>query len=854
MPGTQFSLEVRPEIPEALRPLEALADNLYYSWDRQVRELFVRLDPELWNNVGHNPKLLLRRVAQKRLDAAAADRQYLQDLNRVHSAWEVYLQRDKQPETEELVNSKEDLIAYFCAEFGFHESLPIYSGGLGILAGDHCKAASDMGLPFVGVGMLYRQGYFSQEIGGHGNQIAHFRNNDFTELPLYPAKGGNGGDLKVEVSIADRKVQVGVWVLHVGTIRIYLLDTDLPENSEADRRITYQLYGGDISTRIQQEIVLGIGGVRALRALGYQPTIWHINEGHAAFQILERCREAVQEEGLDFASALELVAGATVFTTHTPVPAGHDRFSRELMETYFEAFPKALGIDFDTFMGLGNNGEEDEEGLFNQTSLAIRGSRFQNGVSRIHGGVASKMETRLWPEVPAHENPIGHVTNGVHVFTFLAQEWSALFDLRFGTRWRSCLRDPEFWKGVAQIPDQNYWGTRQVLKAELFERALHRADRQHRRNGCSEHHIQRLTHQLSLKNTDILTIGFARRFATYKRAALLFRDSERLARLLKDPQRPVLLMFAGKAHPNDEPGQELLKRIHEFSMQPEFEGHVFLLEDYDLALARKLLAGVDVWLNTPEYPMEASGTSGQKAALNGVINLSVRDGWWGEGYDGENGWVIPPIDTDDPEERDREDGNELLDLLERKVIPLYYSRNGQGYSEGWVAKSKASMSSILPRFNAERMVMDYISHYYAPAIREGRRLGADNAKIARSLATWKERVAAAWPEVRIRRTDPIPSAIRVGEQLELEVAANLAGLAAEDVRVECLLGTREERCGFVVHETHELTPQDTAEGGETLYRAHIESGIPGLQYYQIRAYPYHPELTHRFETGRMIWI
>src|SRR3569623_1542649 len=464
------------------------------------------------------------------------------------------------PDAAPHLQSNQDLIAYFCAEFGLHESLPIYSGGLGILAGDHCKAASDLGIPFVAVGMLYRQGYFNQTIDGHGKQVAHYTRTDFSELPLKPARDRDGGELHVQVHIADREVTLKVWQAKAGHIYLYLLDSDVAENSDADRSITYQLYGGDIHTRIQQEIVLGIGGVRALRALGLTPTVWHINEGHAAFQILERIREHV-ERGLPFDVARELVAAGTVFTTHTPVPAGHDIFDQHLMESYLSQYIDQLGVGMGQFLALGRS--PGSENGFNQTALALRGTRFHNGVSRIHGGIASSMESYVWPQIPLEENPIAYVTNGVHVPTFLAREWMSLFDMRFGGEWRNELTDKPYWERIDEIPDYSFWSLRQTLKSELLEEVHERVLRQHRRSGLSTTQIKRITRALSADNTDTLVLGFARRFATYKRAAQLIADPARLARLLNDPNRPVLLVFASKAHPPDLPGQQIIKPVHD---------------------------------------------------------------------------------------------------------------------------------------------------------------------------------------------------------------------------------------------------------------------------------------------------
>lgn len=850
MSSTRFTLEVQPRIPKSLARLEELANDLLYSWDRQVRGLFYRLDHELWESSGHNPKLFLRRVSQEILEQAAEDRIFMEDYNRALSVYDVYLGEAMRPEISGQLDPAKDLIGYFCAEFGLHESVPLYSGGLGILAGDHCKAASDLSLPFVGVGLLYRLGYFTQTIDGQGNQIAHFTPKDFNDLPITPALDANGNEIQISVNIVNRDVKLKVWVAKAGHISLILLDSYLPENSEDDRRITYQLYGGNTSTRIQQEIVLGIGGVRALRTLGYHPTVWHINEGHAAFQILERVREHV-DEGMDFASALELTAAGTVFTTHTPVPAGHDIFDPELFTAHFKNYAEHLKIPLQELMSLGHS--PSNHGGFNMTALALRGSRFHNGVSRIHGHEASRMEGYIWPQIPYDENPMRYVTNGVHVPTFLAREWVNLFDMRFDRIWRSELLSEDYWERIDTIPDQNYWSVRQTLKSELLEDVRERSITQHRRNGCSDVQIDRLIQHLAGGETDILTLGFARRFATYKRALLLFSDPERLARIVNNPERPVLIMFAGKAHPSDVPGQELIRTISEYSRQPEFEGNIILLEGYDINLARKLVTGVDVWINTPEYPMEASGTSGQKAGINGVINLSVLDGWWGEGYNGENGWAITPHGTQyDPGFRDREEGQTLLDILEHEVVPLYYTRNGHGYSEGWVRKSKDSMKSIMPHFNAQRMVMDYVQQFYGPASRQSAQLRQDD--VAQTLAEWKKKVADVWGGVSLYRSNESTTEIQAGESMPICVAANLNGLTPEDVRVECLVGTLSDLDELEVDSTHYFDATGKNDKGEDVFELDLLPTLAGLQYYQIRMYPYHLDLSHPFETGQLIWL
>lgn len=852
MTGKRFSLEVRPRIPPELSRLTEVANNLLYGWDRSLRRLYHRLDPALWESCGNSPKVFLRRVSQERLDQAAQNRLFMEDYNRVLSVYDMYHGALQSSGYEQHLHPRDDLVAYFCAEFGLHESLPIYSGGLGILAGDHCKAASDLQVPFVAVGILYRQGYFTQTIDGHGNQIAHYMPQNFENLPVTLARREDGSEIHVNITIHGRNVALRIWRVRAGHITMCLLDSDLPQNQEHDRSITHQLYGGGHELRIQQEIVLGIGGVRALRALGAQPTVWHINEGHAAFQILERCREAVHLEHLDFDSALELTASNTVFTTHTPVPAGHDIFHQDLFGLYMGGFARELNIDFNRLFSLGYSPSNGNG--FNMTSLALRGSRFHNGVSAIHGRVAARMESYIWPQISHEENPMRHVTNGVHVPTFLAREWVNLFDMRFGGEWRNELRNAEYWNRIDEIPEHSFWSLRQSLKSILLTEVRRRAILQHKRNCCSEAQIAALTRFLDPDETDILVLGFARRFATYKRATLLFSDPARLARLLSHADRPVILIFAGKAHPHDQPGQQLIQVIHNFSRRPEFEGRLIVLEGYDIALARKLVTGVDVWLNTPEYPLEASGTSGQKAGINGVINLSVLDGWWGEGYNGENGWAITPHAPDyDPAARQREEAQALLDILEHEVIPLYYDRHGHGHPAAWVKKSKSSMKSILPLFNSQRMVMDYVSQFYGPAAKHRRVLAEQNNAPARELATWKKRVHHAWSHVSLRRLDEAKTDLYAGDFFSVRVAARLNGLDATDVKVECIFGTEGDHGEFITRATNTLQAIGR-QGDDTLFESSYLPPLPGLQYYKIRMYPHHRLVAHPFETGHMVWL
>ena len=850
-PGTAFLLEINPKIPKRLERMDEIAHDLWYSWDSPARQLFARLDSKLWDSVGHSPKVLLKRIDERRLVEAAEDPGFLNSYQRMLSAYDAYMaETGRSPIS--AVLGETDLVAYFCAEFGFHESLPIYSGGLGILAGDHCKAASDLRLPFVGVGLLYRQGYFQQKIDADGGQQATYQDSDFDDLPVRPILDSAGNDVCVDVELPGRTIKVRVWEAKVGHVRLLLLDSDLPANSERDRDITHRLYGGDRETRIQQEIVLGVGGARALSALGLRPTVWHMNEGHAAFLVLERIRENMQQ-GLDLAGSIEAVAANTVFTTHTPVAAGHDRFPEDLMRTYFTAFCQGLRLDWGAFFGLGQSGGGRD---FDMTTLAVRGSRFQNGVSRIHGDVSAAMLRDLWPQVPEEENPVTYVTNAVHVPTFLSPDWSNDFDRFLGIDWQERIGDPTVSARVEELPDHIVWSRHQFLKSQMLRLVRHRVSTQHFRNRGSEAHLDRMLRYADPENPNVLIIGFGRRFATYKRATLLFENLDWLRQIISDEARPVLFVFAGKAHPADQPGQELIRQITRVSRTAEFEGRILMIEGYDLRLARRLVSGVDVWLNNPIYPLEASGTSGMKAGINGVLNLSVLDGWWGEGYTGDNGWAIKPA-SEALNEFDRtiEESRTLYELLQDQVLPTYYNRGEMGYPPDWIRMMKRSIATILPRFNANRMVGDYLAQFYGPAARQGRRFSRDDFRGARDVAVWKNKVRAAWPGVKLRRLETgTPSRAQYGEHLRIEVAVNLNGLEASDVRVELRLDdvTREGSDAtvgrFFVHAA------GLPESGEHRYVLDFTPEYCGKFDYRIRLYPYHDLLTHRFEPGMMLWL
>jgi starch phosphorylase len=848
-------LEVSPVVPRALARLPELAANLFFSWHRPTRALFEDLDRELWKQAGGNGRLMLRCMSQDALDSAARDAPYLARYAQVLEAFDTYV-RSPAPRPDA------PLVAYFCAEYAFHESFPIYSGGLGVLAGDHCKAASDEQMNFVAVGLLYGQGFFTQSVDNDGVQCASYREHDPRDLPVEPLRQANGVWLTVSVRISGRDVVARVWKAEVGRVPVYLLDTNCPENAAADRDITHRLYGGDQSNRIRQEIMLGVGGTRAVRALGLTPAVWHLNEGHAAFLIVELLREHMAR-GLAFNTALEAVAAGCVFTTHTPVAAGHDAFSHELLVANFGDFIREFGVPIERFLELAH--APSVPGFFNMTRLALNGTRHVNGVSRIHGAVSARLCADQWPQIPPEENPVGFVTNGVHVPTFLHQTWADFFDAALPADWRERLRDPDFWRVIEALPDDRYWETSQSVKSQMLASVRERLQREYTRKGLSTAQCRHVTRLLDPAKPDVLTIGFARRFATYKRAALLLRDRARLARLLNDARRPLLFLFAGKAHPADEPGKQVLREIKQLMLLPEFVGRVVFLEDYDMQLARWLVSGVDVWLNNPIAPLEASGTSGMKAAINGRLNLSVLDGWWAEACVPDNGWGIPPVSVRDPERRDALEADLIFETLEQEVLPLYYARNTHGHSPEWVRRSKRAMTTVIPRFNTRRMVYDYAQGLYYPAARAYAKLARESFAGAQLLADWKQRVREKWPRVVLRLLSDAPADMERGERLQLRVAAVLEGLQPADVRVEFVAQRRLPASKYEVPALSSYAEAAHEGVWSVMLAANGEHDTDGASIFvldaqpvecgqfatQIRIYPWHELLSHRFELGLM---
>lgn len=701
--------------PEILyEKCQALAQNLWWSWHPEVVNLFRDLDPIRWRQLDHNPIALLREFTPERLELRAAELVLYSRINYAYRRLKEYLSAGYSTwgNTHAGVLGARP-VAYFSAEFGIHESVPIYSGGLGVLSGDHIKSASDLGVPLVAIGLFYDQGYFKQRLNNEGYQVEEYQNTKVENVPIEPALSPAGEPITVQVETRTGVLKAKVWLMRVGRVKLYLLDCDVEGNSPEDRELTARLYGGDVRTRIRQEMVLGVGGVRALRALDIHPGVLHLNEGHSAFATLEAIRQRMEDDGQTFDDALREVAQHTVFTTHTPVPAGHDRFDAGLIEEHLGPLREALGISFDQLMGLGRVEPQNHEETFTMTVLALKLSRRANAVSSLHGHISRRMWAHLWPWRVEEEIPIGHITNGVHIPSWLAWQMQQLYDRNLPADWFQRMGEPEVWQAIHKVDPGELWETHHALKSLLLTFVRRRLSRQCRRRGESEEVIEASRNML---DPNILTIGFARRFATYKRATLLFSDPDRLDRMINDPQRPIQLIFAGKAHPADEPGKRFIKEVANLRHDPRFTGRIVFLEDYDINVCRHMIQGVDVWLNNPRRPLEASGTSGQKVVLNGGLNLSILDGWWAEAYDGSNGFAIGRGSTHVSDEiGDARDGKYLYQVLEDEVIPLYYDRDIDGLPQQWIKMMMNSIGTLAWRFSAHRMVMDYVTAGYVPA-------------------------------------------------------------------------------------------------------------------------------------------
>jgi len=853
---------VVPVLPPALERLRDLAYNFRWTWSHDVISLFRRLDDELWEATGHNPVLLLGRIDQARLESAAVDEGYLAHLRRAAERLDAYLV-SQSTWFDRTHGSRApgagQLVAYFSAEFGLTESLSIFAGGLGILAGDLLKSASDLGVPLVGVSLLYQEGYFRQSLNDAGWQQEAYEDNDFFTLPLALERRTDDTPLTVEVAYPGRGVVAQVWRAQVGRVPLYLLDTNVPVNQPADREITRQLYGGDLEMRLKQEIMLGIGGCRALGALGLTPVVYHMNEGHSAFLALELVRGLMQAHGLGFEEAREAASAGLVFTTHTPVPAGHDRFPPALMDRYFGDDAGSLNLLRNELLTLGREDPANSAEPFAMTVLALRLAAHSNAVSRLHGQVTRRMWQGLWPGVPVEEIPISHVTNGAHYRSWISREMDQLYDRYLGPRWREEPADRAVWERVERIPAEELWHTHEQRRERLVAFARRRLRAHLKRRGAPDAALEAAD---AVLNPSALTIGFARRFAAYKRATLLARDPDRLARLLGDPARPVQVIFAGKAHPQDDPGKELIQQIARLSREPRFAGRLLFLEDYDMAVARSMVQGCDVWLNTPRRPEEASGTSGMKAVANGALHLSTLDGWWDEawqepalGSEGQ-GWAIGRGEVyTDLTLQDRVEADALYDLLERDVVPAFYDRGPDGVPRRWIARMKASIAALCPVFNTHRVLREYAERFYLPAAARVRRLTADGMAAARAFAAWKGRVAAGWPQVRITAVDAdVPATLRVGDALSVRARVRLDALTPEDVAVELYLGRAAATGEIVGAEAIPMQLAGPGAAGEYLFEATaVPCRTSGFHGYTVRVRPAHPELSTPFLPGLIAW-
>ncbi len=847
-----FTFSVSPALPEELTVLKELAYNMLWTWDHELLELFMRLDPDLWEDTHHNPVEMLGRIKQEKLTAAARDDAFIAQMERATERFREYIHAPSTWYRRVHNGEGAPAIAYFSAEYGIAGCLPIYSGGLGVLAGDHLKSASDLGIPLIGVGLLYQKGYFRQYLNADGWQQEMYPENDFFTLPLHLEKNSDGRALTVAVDFPERQVHAQIWRVQVGRIPLYLLDTNISANSPQDQDITDELYGGDRETRIKQEILLGIGGCRALAALGIKPLVYHMNEGHSAFLALERCRRLMADQGLTFPEAREATIAGTVFTTHTPVIAGNDYFSPALVEKYLQAFYKSLHLDQKRFFALGRQNPEDSHEDFCMTVLALRMAGYSNGVSQLHGTTSRRMWRNVWPGLPEEETPITAVTNGVHAPSWVSRDMAGLLTRYLGPRWREDPGDYALWSRIHNIPDEELWRTHERRRERLVAFARARLRSQLERRGAPTTEVHQADEIL---DPEALTIGFARRFATYKRATLMFRDAERLIRILNQEKRPVQIIFAGKAHPQDNTGKDLIRQIIHFERRPDVRRRMVFIEDYDMVVARYLVQGVDIWLNTPRRPLEASGTSGMKAALNGALNLSILDGWWDEAYNPSTGWAIGSHEEYGNEYyQDEVESNALYDLLEKDIVPLFFTRAADGLPRGWLGKMKTAMRALGPQFNSKRMLREYTENLYHPARRRYEELAAEDFARARVFAAWKERVKSHWPAIRIHEVKGhMPEDLKVGMSLKVQAWIDLSQLTPDDVSVQLFQGPIGAKGEILQSKIVTMHPDGKPEGSVHMFLGSIEPRTSGRHGCTVRVLPKNTDLDNAFREGLVIW-
>jgi glycogen phosphorylase len=847
------TVNVVPKIPRALNRLEDLANNMRFSWDHDTIVLFRRLDPDLWETAYHNPVKMLGLISQERLKQAKNDPAFMANYERVVAQFDQYMAAENTwfDDVYGKDLKEKPVIAYFSMEFGLTECFQNYSGGLGILSGDHLKSASDLNIPLVGMGLLYQEGYFQQYLNADGYQQELYPINDFNNLPLNRVLDDDGNPIKISVPLPGRDLYAQIWEVRVGRVSLYLLDTNIPDNPrEDDRSLTDRLYGGDRRTRIRQEILMGIGGIRALDALGLRPDICHMNEGHSAFLVFERIRQLMGEKGLSFHQAKELVAASSIFTVHTPVPAGLERFGYDLIHEHLDGYMQEMGVSWDDFVGLGREQLPDGE-VFSMSVMALKVSYGANGVAALHGEVSRDMWNWVYPNLPEQEVPITSITNGIHVQTWTSREMGTLFDRYLDPAWRTSPSTEQIWKSVDAIPDSELWRTHSRRRERLVAFCRTRLKEQLRNRGASQSEIEQADEVL---NPDALTIGFARRFATYKRATLIFNDLDHLDRIVNDPDRPVQFIFSGKAHPHDEKGKAFIRRIVEVSRMPQFRHAILFLENYDMTIARYMIQGCDIWLNNPRRPREASGTSGMKCIYNGCLNLSILDGWWAEGYSPEVGWAIgngeeyPESQADD---QDRIESQAIYNIIENDIVPKFYARGRDTLPREWLSMMKTGMRTIAAFFNTNRMVKEYTDRFYMPVYTRLQSIIDDN--YGRDYADWRQKIEHVWDQTRVIDVINKERTIKVGAKVEVQTLVHLGDLRPEDVKVQLYVGSLDTRGDIVDGVATDMALAETRDDGNYVFKGEYKYENTGDSGLSVRIVPHHQYLHTNFQPNLITW-
>lgn len=843
------------KLPDSLKTLEELSYNFWFSWNPDLRDLYREIDVELWRAKERNPVAFLKNVDYEKLESAAANNEFVGRLQSIHQRFRKYMDAPNTMFSENYPNLQNQLIAYFSAEYGLHESLPNYAGGLGILSGDHCKTASDLGLPFVAVGLMYKHAYFNQFINEKGEQLEEYKELVLEDLPITLVTDKSGKPVLTSVPILDREVFIKIWKVAIGRINLYLLDTHVEQNSAEDKNIIHSLYGGTRDTRIQQEIILGIGGLRALRKMGLNPSVYHMNEGHSAFLGLERLYELINE-GMDFKPALEFIRSTSLFTTHTPIPAGNEAFEFEMMKRYFKDFWPELEMSDDYFFDLGRNVNIHQHENFSLTILALNLSYMANGVSKLHSEVSQHMWQKVYPGVPTAEVPIGYVTNGIHTESWLHREMIKLFDTYIGKEWREHIHDEPYWNKIADVPDEIFWQAMNNMKKNMTNHLRRRYKRQLDRYKSNDHGFPAADEIL---DENALTIGFARRFAPYKRASLIFSNRERIKQILNNADFPLQILFSGKAHPANDAGKELIREINAITHESGFKGKVLFIEDYGINISRSLVSGVDVWLNNPRRPLEASGTSGQKVPINGGINFSVLDGWWPEGYNGSNGWTIgKEVEYHDHLQQDSDDAEQMYNVLENEIIPLFYDRDKGGIPHSWIKMAKESLRSTLTKFSTHTMVWNYTTQYYAPGMHRAIKYTENEFASLLRFTRWMNRVKRHWKTVHLSVNGGyIGEDLRIfsaGETKEISVILTPGSLKTNEIRVELILERQDAIKGHQHMEIYPMGLIGQTEDGRYEFRARVKAKPDGSYRFNCRVFPIHQDLFAQHETRLIKWL